>query len=106
MFAATGIGPAVTKRADTFWRPFSAFLDSIERYLAGRAAIEWLRELDDRALRDIGLARPQIEAAVHGFGAASELGEGMMNTSSTALLAAVGPRARGRASPAESIPWN
>jgi len=26
-----------------------------------------LRELDDRALRDIGLARSQIEAAVHGF---------------------------------------
>ena len=91
MFAATSIGSAATKRAGTFSRLFSACLDSIERYIAGRAAIEWLRELDDRALRDIGLARSQIEAAVHGFMAASELGEDMMITSSTAVPAAVGP---------------
>ena len=106
MFAATSIGPAVTKRPDTFSRPFSACLDSIEGYFAGRAAIEWLRELDDRALWDIGLARSQVEAAVHGFMTASELGENMMIISSTAHQAAVSPRARGRASGAESIQWS
>ena len=31
-----------------------------------RAAIKTLRQLDDRALRDIGLYRGQIEAAVYG----------------------------------------
>jgi len=35
-------------------------------YLERRAAIKTLRELDDRALKDIGLARCQIEAAVDG----------------------------------------
>jgi len=39
-----------------------ALLDHLER----RAAIKTLRELDDRALKDIGLARCQIEAAVDG----------------------------------------
>jgi uncharacterized protein YjiS (DUF1127 family) len=105
MFAATTIGSATTKGAGTLSRLFSACLGSIERYFAGRAAIEWLRELDDRALRDIGLARSQIEAAVHGFMAASELAEDMMITSSIAVPAAVGPRAR-RASAAEWAPWS
>jgi uncharacterized protein YjiS (DUF1127 family) len=31
-----------------------------------RAAIRTLRKLDDRELKDIGLHRDQIEAAVHG----------------------------------------
>jgi uncharacterized protein YjiS (DUF1127 family) len=35
-------------------------------YLERRAAIKTLRELDDRALKDIALARCQIEAAVGG----------------------------------------
>jgi uncharacterized protein YjiS (DUF1127 family) len=30
-----------------------------------RTAIESLHELDDRTLRDIGLARDQIETAIH-----------------------------------------
>jgi hypothetical protein len=106
MFAATSLGPAVTKRAGIFSRLFSACFDGIERHFAGRAAIEWLRESGDRALCGIGLARSQIEAAVHGFMAASELGECMMMPSSTALQTTVGPRARGRASAAESIPWS
>jgi uncharacterized protein YjiS (DUF1127 family) len=33
---------------------------------ARREAIKVLSEMDDRALRDIGIARSQIEAAVHG----------------------------------------
>ena len=39
-----------------------ALLNHLER----RAAIKTLRELDDRALKDIGLSRSQIEAAVGG----------------------------------------
>ncbi|WP_027579968.1 DUF1127 domain-containing protein [Bradyrhizobium sp. Ai1a-2] len=35
-------------------------------YLDRRAAIKKLRGLDDRALRDIGISRCQIEAAVGG----------------------------------------
>ena len=36
-------------------------------YLDRRAAIKELRELDDRALRDIGLSRCELEKAVAGF---------------------------------------
>jgi uncharacterized protein YjiS (DUF1127 family) len=35
-------------------------------YWARRQAIKVLSEMDDRALRDIGIARSQIEAAVGG----------------------------------------
>ena len=35
-------------------------------YWARREAIKTLRQMDDRALRDIGIARSQIEAAVRG----------------------------------------
>ena len=35
-------------------------------YWARREAIKTLRQMDDRALRDIGIARSQIDAAVHG----------------------------------------
>ena len=35
-------------------------------YWARREAIKVLSEMDDRALRDIGIARSQIEAAVQG----------------------------------------
>jgi uncharacterized protein YjiS (DUF1127 family) len=39
-----------------------ALLDLLER----RAAVKTLSELDDRALRDIGITRSQIEDAVSG----------------------------------------
>jgi uncharacterized protein YjiS (DUF1127 family) len=42
-------------------------LSTIARYFGHRAAIKSLRELDARALRDIGLTRSEIEAAVHGL---------------------------------------
>jgi len=63
----TVIQPAATKTLAAFAPLFSACWNRIARYVAHRAAIARLRELDDRALRDIGLARSQIEAAVHGF---------------------------------------
>jgi uncharacterized protein YjiS (DUF1127 family) len=39
-----------------------ALFDGIER----RSAVKMLNELDDRALRDIGITRSQIEDAVYG----------------------------------------
>ena len=39
-----------------------ALLDRLER----RSAVKTLSELDDRALRDIGITRSQIEDAVYG----------------------------------------
>ncbi|MGE7472333.1 DUF1127 domain-containing protein [Bosea sp. NPDC003192] len=39
---------------------------AVARYLDRRAAIADLREFDEHALQDIGLARNQIEAAVNG----------------------------------------
>lgn len=40
----------------------SALFDRLER----RSAVKTLNELDDRALRDIGINRSQIEDAVYG----------------------------------------
>ena len=59
--------PRATKRLGALSRLFTACMDEIMRYLACSSAIASLHELDDRALRDIGLVRCQIEPAVHGF---------------------------------------
>jgi uncharacterized protein YjiS (DUF1127 family) len=61
------VRPEVTKRASTFSRTFSASWCGIARYFARRAAVKSLSELNDRALRDIGIERSQIESAVYGF---------------------------------------
>jgi uncharacterized protein YjiS (DUF1127 family) len=64
---STILRPAGTKSPGASLRIFNACWEGIARSFVHRAAIASLRELDDRALRDIGLARSQIEAAVHGF---------------------------------------
>jgi uncharacterized protein YjiS (DUF1127 family) len=64
---ATIVRRAGTKSLAARLRIFNACWQGIARYFVHRAAIASLRELDDRALWDIGLARSQIEAAVHGF---------------------------------------
>ena len=64
---STIVGPSGTKSPGASLRILNACWEGIARYFVRRAAIASLRELDDRALRDMGLARPQIEAAVHGF---------------------------------------
>jgi uncharacterized protein YjiS (DUF1127 family) len=46
-------------------RHIVACWDTLAGYFVRRSAIATLRELDDRALSDIGIARSQIEAAVH-----------------------------------------
>jgi uncharacterized protein YjiS (DUF1127 family) len=59
--------PEIRKWASPFFRSFTGFMDDVAHYFSRRAAIKTLRELDDRALWDIGLLRCQIEDAVHGF---------------------------------------
>ena len=64
---STIIGPARTKRPGTYLPIFTTCWDGIARYFVHRTAIARLREFDDDALRDIGLKRSEIEAAVHGL---------------------------------------
>ena len=64
---STIVRPARTISPGTCLRFFNACWEGISRYFFRRAAIASLGELDDRALKDIGLTRSQIEAAVHGL---------------------------------------
>jgi uncharacterized protein YjiS (DUF1127 family) len=66
--------PAAAKRRITVSRICAACWDAMSGYFVRRTAIATLRELDDRALRDIGIARSQIEAAVEGLIALPEQG--------------------------------
>ena len=60
--------PAVTVRPGRYvWRLFHAWARDIAHYFSRRAALKRLREFNDRELRDIGLSRGQVEAAVYGF---------------------------------------
>ena len=58
---------AGAKRARGFPQRLRAWCEGIAAHCFRRAAITSLNEFDDRALRDIGLERSQIEAAVYGF---------------------------------------
>jgi len=64
---STIVRPARTISPGTCLRIFNACWEGIARYFFRRAAIASRGELDDRALKDIGLTRSQIEAAVHGL---------------------------------------
>ena len=55
--------PAVARWPAIVSRIGLAAWDAVSGYVVRRSAIATLRELDDRALRDIGIARSQIEAA-------------------------------------------
>jgi uncharacterized protein YjiS (DUF1127 family) len=60
--------PAVTVRPGRYTRRlFHAWARDIAHYFSRRAALRHLGELSDRELRDIGLTRGQVEAAVYGF---------------------------------------
>ena len=59
--------PVSAKRSEALLRLPAALCQAIARYFAHRAAIADLREYDEHALHDIGIARSQIEAAVHGL---------------------------------------
>jgi uncharacterized protein YjiS (DUF1127 family) len=64
---STIVRPTETKSPDACLRIFNACWQGIARYSVRRAAVANLRELDDRALRDIGLTHFQIDAAVQGL---------------------------------------
>ena len=64
---STIVRPAVPKRPGAISRLLGACCEGIAGYFFRRSAIANLSELDDRALRDIGLVRSQIEPAVRGF---------------------------------------
>jgi uncharacterized protein YjiS (DUF1127 family) len=58
--------PAQPDASGGLVRRIEAGAHALLGYLERRAAIKTLRGLDDRALRDIGISRCQIEAAVGG----------------------------------------
>ena len=64
---ATAVRPEVAKRRASLAQVFSTCCYEIARYFARRAAIKHLHELNDRALRDIGIERAQIDSAVRDF---------------------------------------
>ncbi len=60
--------PAVPVRPGRYvWLLFQTWAHDVAHYFARRAALKRLAECSDRELRDIGLLRGQIEAAVYGF---------------------------------------
>jgi len=61
------VGPVAAKAPGTFAQLVNACCYAIVGHFIRRGAVATLRELDDRTLRDIGLVRTQIEAAVHGL---------------------------------------
>jgi uncharacterized protein YjiS (DUF1127 family) len=63
----TVVPPAAARRRAIVSRICLACWDAVSGYFVRRSAIATLREFDDRALRDIGIARSQIEAVVPGL---------------------------------------
>ena len=59
--------PDAGRSSGTFTQLLSTCWDAVTGHFVSRAAIATLRELDDRALHDIGIARSQIEGAVGGL---------------------------------------
>jgi len=64
--SSTAAQPSASGKPGRLARPIGIWANRLAAYLARRAAIKVLREMDDRELRDIGLNRRQIEAAVYG----------------------------------------
>ena len=60
--------PACVPQSDAagFFRLLGSWVNGVVTYLARRQAIQTLSELDDRALRDIGIERSRIKSAVRG----------------------------------------
>ena len=65
--SSTAGQPASRNLPGGFFRALGSWVNAIVTYFAHREAIKTLSELDDRALRDIGIERSQIESAVHGI---------------------------------------
>ncbi len=66
MISSAGTQPAISIQSDGLIRWIGRGAFALANYLERRTAIRALSERDDRELRDIGLVRSQIEAAVGG----------------------------------------
>jgi len=64
--SSAAVQPSASGTPRGFVRWIGIWTNGLAAYLARRAAIKALREMDDRELRDIGLTRCQIEATVYG----------------------------------------
>ncbi|MCA1401129.1 hypothetical protein [Bradyrhizobium sp. BRP56] len=99
---STIILPAVTEGPSVVSWLLVGACEGIAAYLGRRTAIARLRDLDDRALWDIGLAHFQIEAAVCGLiSFPRRADEAMMS-----FAPATNPRERQRAPTMEAAPWS
>ncbi len=58
--------PAISGAMGGFFHLLGKWVSAVVNHLARRQAIQTLHELDDRALRDIGIERSRIESAVRG----------------------------------------
>ena len=66
--------PAIPNLLGGLVRRIGMWAHAVAAHWERRAAIKALRQLDDRALRDIGIARCHIETAVLGGAANPEMG--------------------------------
>jgi uncharacterized protein YjiS (DUF1127 family) len=58
--------PVIFSAIGGFFRLLGKWVYGVVNHFAHRQAIQTLNELDDRALRDIGIDRSRIESAVRG----------------------------------------
>ena len=63
--SSTGVRPATSGVLGKFVRRIALSLRAVAVEWDRRAATKALHQLDDRALRDIGIARCEIDRAVH-----------------------------------------
>jgi uncharacterized protein YjiS (DUF1127 family) len=59
--------PVTSSLTASLFRGLGHGVSAVVDYFARRNAIKTLNELDDRALRDIGIERSRIDAAVRGI---------------------------------------
>lgn len=64
----TAAQPAAPSLIGGLFRLLGTGVTAVVTHLARRQAIKTLNQLDDRALRDIGIERGRIDAAVRGLG--------------------------------------
>lgn len=67
MTSTTAVRPATSGVFGRLGRRIAIWIRAIAADWNRRAAMTALHQLDDRALRDIGISRGQIERAVHGL---------------------------------------
>ncbi|MDA9499215.1 hypothetical protein [Bradyrhizobium sp. CCBAU 11357] len=98
---STIILPAAIKGSGIASRLLAGACERLAGYLGRQTAIACLHDLDDRALRDIGSRRFQIEAAIDGLITFSGQPDQEMMTPAVTIS-----RERRRAPTLESAPWS